>query len=384
MYFIKNGTRSVPEPNILKTKTPKYPKRKNGVGSTEIKRVNIMKITPKQKITFLKILELTIIIIFSFTLQIIPVVYLFVNFLKWERQVRVNLPVLISICKLFVHLTLLHNLINGNKIQTYYMKRLSPEQNEKVTAALELLVEETTTFDKINKVCTLLKGIHPTVDKHIKTATNIVDKLSKIQEGDVISLTLEKLPDNNKKEKERKKLLLLFLKNWRGLESEVKRISDLQKQDSGNANSVQNAIKMGKVLGVMKGPLGLITIAAAGIVAVSSLLNSKAVAVTVKNAGCEPFTPGLQTAINLPGLKLPNHAIPNGGNGLVTIPGIDLTVDESQMGTVNLKAIGFSQSFSMPDDIQDVVYDGVSLRGKETTIKLGGSKTHEVIIRCSE
>jgi hypothetical protein len=264
------------------------------------------------------------------------------------------------------------------------MKRLSPEQNEKVTAALELLVEETTTFDKINKVCTLLKGIHPNVDKHIKTATQIVDKLSKIQDGDVISLTLEKLPENDKKAKERKKLLLLFLKNWKGLESEVKRISDLQKQDQGNANSAQNAVKMGKVLGAMKGPLGLLTIAAAGIVGISSLLNSKSVAITVKNAGCEPFTPGFQTAIKLPGLKLPNQAIPSGGNGVVTLPGIDLIVDESQMGTINLKAIGFSQSFSMPSDIQDVIYDGVSLRGKETTIKLGGSKTHEVVIRCSE
>ena len=264
------------------------------------------------------------------------------------------------------------------------MKWLSKEQNEKVTVALELLTEETTTFDKINKVCTLLKGIHPTVDKHIKTASELVDKLSKVQEGDVISLAVENLPENNKKEKERKKLLLLFLKNWRGLESEVKRISDLQKENSGNSTSTQNAITMGKVLGVAKGPLGLVTIAAVGIVGISSLLNSKSVAITVKNAGCEPFSPRLQTAINLPGLKLPNQTIPTGGNGVVTIPGIDLIVNETQMGTVNLKAVGFSQSFSVPSDIEDVVYDGVSLRGKETTVKLGGSKTHEVVIQCSK
>lgn len=264
------------------------------------------------------------------------------------------------------------------------MKRLSELQNEKVTAALELLVEETTTFDKINKVCTLLKGIHPAVDKHIKTTSEIIDKLSKIQEGDVVSLTLGKLPENTKKEKDRKKLLLLFLKNWRGLKSEVKRINDLQKQDVENATNTQNAIKMGKILGAMKGPLGFITIAAAGIVAISSLLNSKSVAITVKNAGCQPFTPGLQTSINLPGLKLPNQPIPSGGNGIITIPRIDIGVDETQMGTVNLKAVGISQSFSMPGEITDIIYDGESLRGKATTVKLGSSKTHEVIIRCSQ
>ena len=264
------------------------------------------------------------------------------------------------------------------------MKRLSKEQNEKITAALELLVEETTTFDKINKVCTLLKGIHPAVDKHIKTTSEIVDKLSKIQEGDVVSLALEKLPENTKKEKDRKKLLLLFLKNWRGLESEVKRIDDLQKQDVENATNTQNAIKMGKVLGAMKGPFGFITVAAAGIVAVSSFLNNQSVAITVKNIGCQPFTPGLQTAINLPGLKLPDQPIPSGGNGIVTIPGIDIDVDETQMGTVKLNAIGFSQSITMPRDIKDVLYDGVSLRGKATTVKLGSSKTHEVVIQCSQ
>lgn len=262
------------------------------------------------------------------------------------------------------------------------MKRLSKEQNEKVTAALELLVEETTTFDKINKVCTLLKGVHPAVDKHIKTTSEIIDKLSKIQEGDVVSLTLEKLPENTKKEKDRKKLLLLFLKNWRGLESEVKRINDLQKQDVENATNTQNAIKMGKILGAMKGPLGFITIAAAGIVAVSSFLNNQSVVITVKNVGCRPFTPGLQTSVNLPGLKLPNQAIESGGSGVVIIPGFDIDVDETERGMMTLKTFRFFQSIIIPSGVQDIIYDGSSLRGKATTVKLGSSKTHEVIIKC--
>lgn len=257
------------------------------------------------------------------------------------------------------------------------MTNLSKFDNEKFTAALELFTSETTTLDKVQKISTLLKGYNGKLDKQLKTITELSDKIQKIQSGEVITLSAEALPEKTEEEKKRKKLLLLFIKNWKSLQSEVERIKEIHA--SGN----ENLTKTGKTLSNLKGPLGLVTVAAVGIVAIGAFLNSRSVNILVKNNGCRPFEPVTQNAVNLPGLKLPNKTIASGGQGTVVIPGIDLTVDETSPGIISLSALNYSKSFNKPYEIKDIIYDGKSLSGKKTVVKLSNAKTHEVIIRCS-
>jgi len=172
------------------------------------------------------------------------------------------------------------------------MAKLS-EREEKIRTAIQLLAEETTTLDKLQKMATLVKGINPKIDKHLERSQKLIERIQKIQGGEVISLSLEGLPEKTKKQKKRKKLLLLLLGHWKDLRSEVERINDLRVSKS-------KAVKSAKILTTLKGPLGLITIAAAGIVAISSILNSKAVSVTIKNMGCKSIQPISSQVINIP------------------------------------------------------------------------------------
>lgn len=254
------------------------------------------------------------------------------------------------------------------------MAKLS-EREEKIKTAIQLLAEETTTLDKFQKISTLVKGINPTIDQHLERSQKLIEKIQKIQGGGVISLSLEELPEKTKKQKKRKKLLLLLLGHWKDLRSEVERINDLKVSKS-------KAVKSAKILTTLKGPLGLITIAAAGVVAVSSILNNKAVNVTIKNLGCKPIQPISSQVINIPGLKLPATTINSGGQDVAKIPGLNIKVAINQ-GGVNLSVLGLSRSYNLPGEIKDIIYDGQSLMGKTTQINLGSAKKHEVIIRCN-
>lgn len=255
------------------------------------------------------------------------------------------------------------------------MAKLS-DREEKIKTVMQLLAEETTTVDKFQKIVSLIKGINPKIDKHLERSQKLIEKIQKIQGGEVISLSLENLPEKTKKQKKRKKLLLLLLGHWKDLGSEVERINDLRMSKS-------KAVKSAKILTTLKGPLGLITIVGAGIVAISSFLNSKAVSVTIKNVGCKPIRPISSKLINIPGLKLPAKIIESGSEGAVVIPGLNLRVEAKQGALVNLSVLGLSKSFEMPGGIREIIFDGQTILGKTSLINLGSAKNHELIIRCN-
>jgi hypothetical protein len=260
------------------------------------------------------------------------------------------------------------------------MKGLTEIQSERLKTAWELLAEKTTSLDKIQKISALIKGINPKIDKQLETISKIAGKIQKVQSGDVINLSLEQLPEKSEKEKKRKKLLLLLIARFRDLQSEVGRINEVVLETA----QTTKVVKSGKIVTTMKGPLGMVTIAAAGIVAISSLLNSKAVNVTIKNEGCRPIQPVIEKTINLPGLKLPSSAITSGSQDMAVIPGIKFKLDATEGKEVDLSAMGISRSYGLPGEIVDIVYDGQSLLGKSTEINLGSAKTHEVVVRCGK
>lgn len=264
------------------------------------------------------------------------------------------------------------------------MKKLTEDQKLKIKAGLELLCEENTSLDKIQKLSHLIKGTNHEIDKKLKTLLDIAGKIKKVQEGDVITLSVENLPEDNDKNKKRKKLILLLLSSWKDLSSEVSRIQDLQNVASATGiASKETLVKGGKIAATAKGPLGVVTVIAAGVVAVGAFLNNKAVDITVKNIGCRPIEPLIEQRINLPGLKLPSEAILSGGDGIVTLPGLDFTLDATQQGTILISALNFSRNYSLPYEIKDITYEGKSLMDKTTLIKLSNSKTHEVVVVCA-
>ena len=272
---------------------------------------------------------------------------------------------------------MLRNLLEAKKIRK--LKKLTEIQAERLKTARDLLLEPTTTLDKIQKVAELARGFSPKTDKHLEAIIKISGKLQKVKSGDVINLSLEEMPEKTEKRKKRKKMLVLLLAHWRNLGSEVERISGLTAK-AGAAGSTK-AVETAKIAATAKGPLGVITIAAAGIVAVTSFLNSRAVTVAIKNEGCRPIRPISEKMIDLPGLKLPKTTIESGGEGAAVIPGINLTVTMNG-NQATLEALGLTRDYGLPLEIKEIIYDGQSLLGRATELRLGDKKNHEVIVRC--
>lgn len=250
---------------------------------------------------------------------------------------------------------------------------------KKIKVALELLGEETTTIGKIEKVLAMLPGINPKVDKIIADSHEIIEKINKISEGAVLELSAEKLPDKTKIQKQRKKLILLLLTNWKSLGGEIGRINSLV---STAGTTATTSVKTAKILATMKGPLGVVTIGAAAIVLGSKLLNNMAVEVKVTTNGCRPIGPISEKGINLPGLKMPKEAIVSGRESKIVIPPVKMTVNLNRTNS-SVTAVGFKKDFSLPPDFSEIIYDGQNLMGKETGIDLAKSKSHSVNIKCN-
>lgn len=249
---------------------------------------------------------------------------------------------------------------------------------EKVKKALELLCEDTTTIGKIEKVLAMVPGINPKIDKLVSDSHDLIEKINKISEGAVLELSADKLPEKTKKQKKRKKLILLLLTNWKSLGGEIGRINSLV---SATGTTASTGVKTAKILATMKGPLGVVTIGAAVIVAGSMLMNKMAVEVKVTTNGCRPIGPISEKGVNLPGLKLPKTAIMSGQEALIVIPPLKMTVNLNRINS-SVSAVGFKKDFSLPSDFSEINYDGQNLMGKTTEIDLSKSKTHQVKIDC--
>lgn len=256
---------------------------------------------------------------------------------------------------------------------------------EKIRAALGLLMEKTTTLSKFEKIRTLISGVNPKIDKALSEISSIIKSLQKIENVEVIDLTLEALPEKTDKDKKRKKLLLLLLSSWKNLRSEVERVQSLYEKAGSDKeiSASEHASILGKSFALAKGPLGLVTVAAVVIVGVASLLNAISVTIVIKNQGCSPVQPIVRLPVPIPGIELPKETIPDGGEGIAKVPPLTVTVDGTQNNVVILSAFSFSMQYQLGSGATDVIFNGQTLIGKQTVIKLSEKKQHEVILVCA-
>lgn len=267
---------------------------------------------------------------------------------------------------------------------------LDPKTNkEKIDAALQLLLDETTTAAKFEKIRTLIKGINPQIDKSLEICSKGIKTLKRLQAGDLIELTAVGLPEGTPQQKKRKKALLFLITSWKGLKSEVARVQKLLGQPGahGKMTSQENLATFGKLAATSKGPFGLITALAVVIVgagAVLAYLNSTIVNITIKNQGCTTIIPLVKLPVSIPGIKLPTENIPNGSQAVASVPAITINVDGTKKGSVFISALTFSMEYNLGGGGTDLIFDNQSLIGKSTTINLGSSKNHELILRCSK
>lgn len=131
---------------------------------------------------------------------------------------------------------------------------------QKIEALLKLLDGDSTTFDKLESSLTLLKGINSTVDEKIDQTLLYLKNLRNLQEGDVIELTVENLPEKDEKDKKRKRAILFLLKSTRELRSEIERVG--REWDSQKRGEQSSSESLSKILAFAKGPFGVITLAA--------------------------------------------------------------------------------------------------------------------------
>ena len=246
----------------------------------------------------------------------------------------------------------------------------------RLQAAYSLLAESTTTREKFNHVSTLIRGIHASIDTALEKSHHALSTIDKIQDGDMISLSSENLPENTEEEKRHKKLLLLFIRSWKDLQSEVSRVS-AEFNDPNSQTPAQQGSRLWRILKGAKGPLGIITVVAIGVVA----LQQTAVQVTIQNKGCATMYPS-GSIPSIPGFSLPKDPIASGGTAVMTIPPLSLHVDGTKKGTVALTALNYSFTFELPSTIKDVSLDGASLLNKQSNVHLSDSKEHTLVLRC--
>ena len=251
--------------------------------------------------------------------------------------------------------------------------------HDRIVAAQIVLNESATSVEKFSSVRSLLKGINPKLDALLGSAHTELSKLEKIHKGEIMELAVESLSADTEKDKKRKKALLAFLKFWKELKSEVDRVhAELESHATSDHALHTKAVTAGKIISGAKGPLGLVTAVAIGVV----VLQSIAVRIVIKNIGCDPIIPFVQVPVPIPGISLPKKVIPDGGSGVAMLPPLTVTVDGTQKGIIRLQVVGYSMTFDLRGDQIDVAFDGMPLFGKQTIVHLGQSKQHELVVRC--
>lgn len=255
----------------------------------------------------------------------------------------------------------------------------SLDARKRLQAAQVLLLEPSTTREKFNSVRDLVRGINPHLDSALSRIEQHLATWSHIESGDVIHLTADHLPENTEEEKKRKKWLLLFINSWKQLKSEVARVqTELDASQGSNAPSDTGSL-IGRILWKAKGPLGIVTVLAVGVVA----LQQTGVEIMIQNQGCGTMQVSSSIPISLPGLKMPKDPIPSGGSSIVELPGLNVTVDGTAPGVLSLSVLSYALTFQLPTNIEDVTMNGASLLGKKTEVALSERDKHTLSLICS-
>ena len=253
------------------------------------------------------------------------------------------------------------------------------EVRKRLQAVQTLLLEPSTTREKFNSVRDLIRGINPQLDGALSRIEQHFATWSHIESGDVIHLTADHLPENTEEEKKRKKWLLLFINSWKQLKSEVARMQGEFDASQGSNTPTDTGSLLGRILWKAKGPLGIITVLAIGVVA----LQQTGVEIMIQNQGCGTMQVSGSIPISLPGLKMPKEPIPSGGSSVVELPGLTVNVDGRASGVLSIGILSYALTFQLPSNIEDVTMNGTSLLGKKTEVKLSERDTHTLTLICS-
>ncbi|MEK7129946.1 MAG: hypothetical protein AAB803_02905 [Patescibacteria group bacterium] len=249
---------------------------------------------------------------------------------------------------------------------------------KRVLAAQDILQAKEINRATFESLRSLLSGIHPRIDRTLSAAGTSLKHIDQIQKGDAIGLVVESLPEITPEQKKRKKAILLFLKFWNDLKGEVSRIEkELGQAKIAKSHGTTRA--MGRIWAGAKGPLGIITLVAAGIVA----LKATEVSIVIKNVGCRPMTPMGSIAVNIPGLMLPSETIPTGGEAVAKLPPLHVSVDATSPNQVQLKMYGLTYNFSLETSDIRLIFDGKILNGTKTSLNLGSQKQHTLVAKCN-
>lgn len=140
---------------------------------------------------------------------------------------------------------------------------IHPDTHKKMLSAYQLLRDGTISVSTFEHIRTIVKGIHPEIDKKMEICSHAFDKLQKIQSADFITLSAEGLPEDTEDKKKRKQALLFFISSLKDLRNEIKRIDTEFAQTNNNENSAQNQLTAwGRIIHLAKGPLGILTLIA--------------------------------------------------------------------------------------------------------------------------
>ena len=121
------------------------------------------------------------------------------------------------------------------------------------------------TFEAIRN---LVKGIHPRMDEILNTCSEQLSTCEKYQKGENLELTLEAIPETNEQHKKHKKALLLFLKHWKELQSEIHRVQGELDATKPHQRPTDQIKTFGRIASLARGPLGITTLIAVGVVVV--------------------------------------------------------------------------------------------------------------------
>ncbi|AKM78802.1 MAG: hypothetical protein UX85_C0004G0187 [Candidatus Beckwithbacteria bacterium GW2011_GWB1_47_15] len=244
---------------------------------------------------------------------------------------------------------------------------------QRLKAAESLLAQKTTSRTKFEAARKLISGINPTLDAKLKRVAKVLATVEKIKKGKVIELAAERLSAGTPEQKKRKKKLLLLINAWKDLKAEVGRVrSEFEKPDAKG---------MAQLAAYAKGPLGLVTAAAAVVVGAGWWLSQNAAEVELVNRGCDPIQPAVSRTLNLPGLRLPSQPIGDGESAVALVPPLKVAVEGGER-QVGLSIYGLKMGFELAEGASDVKYDGQSLLNQTNVIKLAPGSRHQVELEC--
>ena len=252
------------------------------------------------------------------------------------------------------------------------------DAKKRLLAAQAILLEPTSSFEKLSSVRKLIAGVHPRIDAILAQTDKELDALQKVIGGDVIGLSANNLSERTEEEKKRKRYLLLFLKTWNSLKSEVARVQAEFDAGQNAPDAVSHASHWGRIFNFAKGPFGIITIVAAALVATSAATSVK---ITIYNQGCPTMVPSASMPIPIPGISFPKDPLVSGSSGEMSIPALPLTVDGTNVGRLTASSLKFNMSFEL-GEVDQVTFDGQELLGKVTDIKLAEKKSHDLVFIC--